>query len=1126
MTIRAPILVVDDNPANLKVARFALESEGYQVRTAADGEEALHILRDFRPRLILMDIQLPGVDGLELTRSLKADPGTRDIIIVAVTAYAMKGDRERALRAGCDGYITKPVDPILLPVQIAEHLGRSRGEQSVVAPVDGRPAPALATPSLGSPKGASPNESSSINAAARKSAGTILVVEDNPTTRKMFRLALETAGYEVIEAADCKTALGWLEQRQPDLIIQDLILPDMDGLELARSIRKQLGDVPIPIVCVSGFLSRLDEARALKGGFVQVLVKPVDPFQLLDVVKLHLASPPAFAEALGEGRLLLAVDDDPLQRKFAQVWFSSAGFNVLVASDGEEGLDLARRKRPAVIVSDVLMPKMDGFAFCLAVRRAPELAAIPVILNSSAYVEKADQELAARVGASALVCKTDGLEAVVRAVSAALTDPPPVAPNEPLELLESQHSRRALWQLERQVQQNARLLQRSTLQEAQLAVLAGVAEALAKNKVVNGVLGDVLAACLDMAGISKGALYLMEGEQQLVLKHQIGFSGPETLRLRASFGYADFFTDVARLKRVVLIPSAAVTTDVAQRLIVDAGVTSLLLVPVTWGDVVYGTMLLGARTADITGEDALAFARVLGAQMGQAISLARAFASLGASELRYRTLTDNANDAICILTPDGVIREVNRRFAEILGYSAEHCVNRHVGDFAAPGRREEIVERFRTTVTEGGGPARHYEIQKRSGEIALLEFSSAAVDVDGEALVLAIGREVTEQVQARAQLMVSDRMASVGSLAAGVAHEINNPLAAVFANLEFAVRDTELLASELGPSPRLTALQESLREGLDASERVCQIVRDLKIFSRAEEDRRGPVDTRRVLESTLRMAWNEIRHRACLVKAYGDVPCVDANEARLGQVFLNLVVNAAQALPEGHADTNEIKVTTSVDSSGRVVVEVRDTGPGIPADTLKNLFTPFFTTKPAGVGTGLGLVICQRILAGIGGAITVESQVGVGTAFKVFLAPARGDAVEVVAVGLAAPAVRRGRVLLIDDDHMIGSAIRRMLGREHDVEVLASAQEALGCIRAGQRFDVVLCDVMMPVMTGMDFYDKLVESAGEQAERVVFLTAGAFTARAREFLERVPNGHLEKPFELQDLRALVNERVR
>jgi CheY-like chemotaxis protein len=101
-----------------------------------------------------------------------------------------------------------------------------------------------------------------------------------------------------------------------------------------------------------------------------------------------------------------------------------------------------------------------------------------------------------------------------------------------------------------------------------------------------------------------------------------------------------------------------------------------------------------------------------------------------------------------------------------------------------------------------------------------------------------------------------------------------------------------------------------------------------------------------------------------------------------------------------------------------------------------------------------------------------------------------------------------------------------MLGREHDVEVLASAQEALGCIRAGQRFDVVLCDVMMPVMTGMDFYDKLVESAGEQAERVVFLTAGAFTARAREFLERVPNGHLEKPFELQDLRALVNERVR
>jgi CheY-like chemotaxis protein len=117
-----PVLIVDDNAANLKLARFALEGEGYEVRTAPDGEAALLVLREFRPRLILMDLQLPGVDGLELTRRLKDDPATSDIIIVAVTAFAMSGDRERSRRAGCDGYLTKPIDPILLPAKVAEYL--------------------------------------------------------------------------------------------------------------------------------------------------------------------------------------------------------------------------------------------------------------------------------------------------------------------------------------------------------------------------------------------------------------------------------------------------------------------------------------------------------------------------------------------------------------------------------------------------------------------------------------------------------------------------------------------------------------------------------------------------------------------------------------------------------------------------------------------------------------------------------------------------------------------------------------------------------------------------------------------------------------------------------------------
>jgi PAS domain S-box-containing protein len=1102
-----PILIVDDNEQNLKVARIALESESFDVRTAGDGEQALRVARTVLPRLILMDIQLPGLDGLQVTQRLKAEPATRDIMVIAMTAYAMKGDKEKALAAGCDGYITKPLDPILLPAQVAEYLAERAG--SPAAPEAAPVARADAVPAAGS--------------AANAGAPVILVVEDNPTTRKMFRISLEAAGHRVVEAPDGRSALSYVEHNRPALIIQDLILPDMDGFELARALRKQVGDPVIPTLCVSGFLSRLDEARAFTRGFTQVLVKPVDPLQLIDTVNLHLDVRPQAAGA-GNGRRVLVVDDDPLQRKLAEICLSNAGYSVMLAEEGTAALEAARSHRPHVVVSDVLMPNMDGFALCLAIRSDPELAHIPVILNSSAYVESSDRALAARVGASMLVAKTDGLENVIAAVESALGVAPPPRPSEPVELIEGERAQRALWQLERQVLQNTRLVQRTTLQEAQLAVLAGVAESLARNQTLGGVLGDVLASCLDMAGISKGALYLYDDEQRLVLKHQIGFSKSEIAPLQRAFGCEALFSNLAHHRKVVLIPSSAVRTDVAQHLISESGTSSLLLVPVLWASAVQGVMLLGARSTEMTGEDAMAFARVLGAQMGQAIGLAQSFGNLAASEQRYRTLSDNANDGISILSVDGVIRESNRRMAEILGCTTDELVGRSIRDFAPPGRELENERTYSTSIATGHTPP--LELKRKDGSTVVVEFSTATVEIAGETLVMTIGRDVTEQTRARAQLMVSDRMASVGALAAGVAHEINNPLAAVLANLEFAVDVVGDVALEAGPSVQLSDLQDILRDTREAADRVREIVKDLKIFSRAQEDKRGAVDVRRVMESSVRMAWNEIRHRAQLVKQFEPVPLVEGNESRLGQVFLNLVVNAAQAIPEGKADRNRITVVTHTDALRRAVIEVHDTGPGIPRDVLKNLFTPFFTTKPAGVGTGLGLAICHRIVTGMGGEISVASTLGEGTVFRVTLPGARIEPSPPPPRRTVQPAARRGRILLVDDDHLIAVTVRRALSAEHDVTALERAQDALDRIATGERYDVILCDVMMPSMTGIEFYERLSRELPDQAARIVFLTGGAFTTTARNFLDEVSNARMEKPFEVRALRALISERVR
>ena len=395
-------------------------------------------------------------------------------------------------------------------------------------------------------------------------------------------------------------------------------------------------------------------------------------------------------------------------------------------------------------------------------------------------------------------------------------------------------------------------------------------------------------------------------------------------------------------------------------------------------------------------------------------------------------------------------------------------------------------------------------------------------------LTVAVDRELREAATRRErarineQLMISDRMASVGILAAGVAHEINNPLAAVIANLDLAIADVDALDASLGAAR--DNLREELADARNAANRVRHIVRDLRIFSRSEDDKRAPVDVEKVLESTLRMAANEIRHRARVVKQYAEVPAVDASEGRLGQVFLNLVVNAAQSLPEGHADRNEIRVTTAAEG-GFVRVEISDTGPGIPPDVMKRLFTPFVTSKPQGVGTGLGLSICHRIITDLGGEILASTSER-GTTFTVLLPLSRANAEpSAPPPGPVARATRRAKVLAIDDEPMIAKVITRAIGRDHDVTTTNRGRDALDLVRGGARFDLILCDLMMPELTGVEVYEEMLRIAPEQAAAIVFLTGGAFTPAAQDFLDQVANPRVEKPFETAAILDIINERL-
>jgi signal transduction histidine kinase len=408
-------------------------------------------------------------------------------------------------------------------------------------------------------------------------------------------------------------------------------------------------------------------------------------------------------------------------------------------------------------------------------------------------------------------------------------------------------------------------------------------------------------------------------------------------------------------------------------------------------------------------------------------------------------------------------------------------------------------------------------------EIALLS------DLAGNlALGVSALRDRAERARMTAQLVQADRLVAMGTLAAGVGHEINNPLSFAASGLTTL---SELIAGGLREPERIPEALGIAREVSQGLERIRLTVRDLKLFSaRSDGEARRPLDVQAVLEATLRLAHNDIRHRARLVRAYGPTPPVSASEAQLGQVFLNLILHACASIPDGAADRNELRVVTGTDARGWAAVEVHDTGPGLSAEDRTRVFEPF-AGPPALRESGLGLAVCRSVVLSMGGEISAEAEPGRGTVFRVAfpasLARGAGGPAEPSTPTPPppgpAPGARRARVLVIDDEPLVARSVMRMLAREHDVALETSSAAALARIQAGERFDVVLCDVMMPQLSGPEFHAELLRSHPDQAKRVVFITGGAFTPGAASYLDEVGNRVLEKPFEAEDVRRLVLE---
>ncbi len=388
--------------------------------------------------------------------------------------------------------------------------------------------------------------------------------------------------------------------------------------------------------------------------------------------------------------------------------------------------------------------------------------------------------------------------------------------------------------------------------------------------------------------------------------------------------------------------------------------------------------------------------------------------------------------------------------------------------------------------------------------------------------LLGVLLDVTEREQAKARLAAADRMAALGALAGGIAHEVNNPLTYVLLNLGRASREIGRAGEGLPPTSReaLARADRALGVVRDGVEKVARSVRDLRSFVRTDGSARTPLDLRPVLETAIALAGNEVRHRARLVREIDDVPLVAADEASLGQLFLNLLLQAARAIPDGDASSNEVRVSVRR-APGGVVVEVSDTGaPLVEA----RAFEPFAVTRADGVDAGLSLSVCHGVVSALGGTITAERRTPRGARFAVLLPVYEGRRSEPPRATTPPPSSssRRARVLFVDDDEDVARAVSEHLINLAEVVCVTSGRAAIELLLRDQSFDLVLCDVMMPDIGGMDVFESVRRARPELEPRFAFVTGGAFTRRARGFLASVELPCLDKPLDLAALEALVH----
>ncbi len=801
---------------------------------------------------------------------------------------------------------------------------------------------------------------------------------------------------------------------------------------------------------------------------------------------------------------VLLVEDDPghayqIIRALADT--REPQFNVERVSRLSEGLDRLSHGGVDVILLDLSLPDSQGLdAFSTLHARTPH---IPMVLLTTTD----DEELAvqaARQGAQDYLVKGEfHQQLMVRSLRNAV------------------ERQRLLRQSEQQAAENARLYQELEASREEMAVVDEVAVIITSTLNIDEVYERFAQEVKRLVDFDRIVISIADLDAG---RYTVAYEYGKPLRKRSAGSRVDLkgsAIETAVLSRQTLFRSYTQdTADKGNARRLKAGLRSGITVPLIIRGKAIGTLTLHHREIDIYGERERVILERLAHQIAPAIENARLYQetlrtqkALQVSESRFRQLYDEAPVGYQEMDSAGCITRVNRTELELLGYTAEEMLGQSARRFII---EENVVELgFAVNVVGPRSPIRECECtfrRKDGTTIPTLVESRVLLDESGalQGFRCTI-QDITQRKQTEKHLQETNRLVSIGELAAGVAHEINNPLTSI---LGFS----QLLLSESLPEP----VNEDLQKICYSAQRASKIVQNLLSFARKREPERRLIDLVPVLERALDLKSYDFRSSNINLICQLDegLPPTLADEYQIIQVLINILSNAEQAIQEANV-AGQLLIRAS-QTNNRIRISISDNGPGIPPENLSKVFQPFFTTKPVGSGTGLGLSTCYGIIRQHDGDLWVESSLGEGTTFHIQLPIVGSDAGSENGIAEIKTSLSRIKhLLVVDDEPHIRDLLARSLGQlRYTVDLAKDGQEAWRKIQRWS-YDCVIMDLQMPNMSGQELFGLIQGFKPDLARKSIFMTGDIVTPQTQAFVSSVSHPTLSKPFELEELREHI-----